>query len=267
VDVYYSHTTEFGVEGRELHDRRYFAFHPPFLPPPPLSFFLKSRLLQRTLLFQQEKIDKKSQLLSASHSLEAPAQIGLSSVHGGDPRSQICLYRTTFLVSDNLHPGQVQLHKWEAISKTLIEAQQAKKHRHWSLQCDARTILWHAATQAYPYYTYNSRYSSSASFLWLSTAAATHSMSQQPNLTPQDAMDADTADSEFPSTDFPLPQHHHSDTQTYWPTQRSFSMPDASQLPLEALDPLPSGSGVGEKKKNKLGYHRTPVACSKSVSC
>jgi hypothetical protein len=143
----------------------------------------------------------------------------------------------------------------------------SQKHRHWSLQCDARTILWHAATQAYPYYIYNSRHGSSASFLWLSTAAATHSMSQLRKLTPQDAMDADTADSEFPSTDFPLAKHHHSDTQPYWPSQRSFSTPDASQLPLEALDPLPSGSGVGEKKKNKLGYHRTPVACSKSVSC
>ena len=47
-----------------------------------------------------------------------------------------------------------------------------------------------------------------------------------------------------------------------WTLQRSFSTPDVADPGLQGADSLQSGA-AGEKKRNKLGYHRTSVACSK----
>ena len=46
--------------------------------------------------------------------------------------------------------------------------------------------------------------------------------------------------------------------------RRSFSTPNASQMQQGTSGAQMSTGGTGEKKRNKLGYHRTSIACSKS---
>lgn len=46
-----------------------------------------------------------------------------------------------------------------------------------------------------------------------------------------------------------------------WTLHRSFSNPDVAGPGHQNGEPLQSGA-AGEKKRNKLGYHRTSVACS-----
>lgn len=49
--------------------------------------------------------------------------------------------------------------------------------------------------------------------------------------------------------------------------RRSFSTPNAAQLEQRgSAGSQPQSGGPGEKKRNKLGYHRTSIACSKFCS-
>lgn len=49
--------------------------------------------------------------------------------------------------------------------------------------------------------------------------------------------------------------------------KRSFSTPDTARLQKQAAeDSQGQQSSAGEKKRNKLGYHRTSIACSMSDS-
>jgi hypothetical protein len=48
--------------------------------------------------------------------------------------------------------------------------------------------------------------------------------------------------------------------------KRSFSTPDTAQLQKQAAeDSQGQNMSAGEKKRNKLGYHRTSIACSTLV--
>lgn len=75
-----------------------------------------------------------------------------------------------------------------------------------------------------------------------------HSMTYQRRL---DVNEPDVIDSPYP----PPPRVNVSQGDPAWPLQRSLSTPAAAQIPLQTKS--------GEKRKNKLGYSRTPVACGK----
>jgi hypothetical protein len=74
-----------------------------------------------------------------------------------------------------------------------------------------------------------------------------HSMTYQRRL---DVNEPDVIDSPYSP-----PRANVSQGDPAWPLQRSQSTPAAAQIPLQTKP--------GEKKKNKLGYSRTPVACGK----
>lgn len=92
-----------------------------------------------------------------------------------------------------------------------------------------------------------------------------HNMSHQPVISPTDDPEPNMAGPDNPPLNLASPQHGLPVAHQHWPLQRSFSTPDARQIPLQSPEDLQSG--LSEKKRNKLGYHRIPVACSESVPC
>ena len=88
-------------------------------------------------------------------------------------------------------------------------------------------------------------------------------MSFQQPLPPLDSPEMATNQSGYPSSyDISTQQGPSSlGGDPNWTLQRSFSNPDVAGPGHHNAEPLQSGV-AGEKKRNKLGYHRTSVACS-----
>lgn len=84
---------------------------------------------------------------------------------------------------------------------------------------------------------------------------------QQPG-PPLDSPEMTTAQPRYPpGYDMSSQQAPPLSSDPNWTLQRSFSTPDVVSPEHQNADPLQSGP-AGEKKRNKLGYHRTSVACS-----
>lgn len=49
--------------------------------------------------------------------------------------------------------------------------------------------------------------------------------------------------------------------------RRSFSTPNAAQMQQSTQEAQVQAGATSEKKRNKLGYHRTSIACSESWLC
>ena len=69
---------------------------------------------------------------------------------------------------------------------------------------------------------------------------------------------------QLPHTSFHGIPHHAINDASNHPLalKRSFSMPDTGPIPQDVLDQQANANAQAEKKRNKLGYHRSSMACS-----